>query len=422
MNIIFCCFASQRYWTDRQELRLAFADICKEIGCHNQAFLIDEQFDYSILNDHRQDLILALPMSGGVQPDVLRAAAYFDNVLLYAGYIKGSLSDELSPKMLLRNAAPAVMDIYAVLRRSNPDIKLCTGKTELGKRINAICAYQKLSDLKILAIGQTEPWVISAIRDWTVVKDRFGIEVIDVAQEELTKLYENISTEEVTQAYHSWIGNAESILEPTHPDIANAVRFQEALLRLLCEYRASGAALACFNLLKTGTTSCLGASYINTFTDYVVACEGDMDSAITMLIMKLLSKDSVWMANPNIQPDRMVNFVHCTAPTQIKGHKCNYILRNHHESGIGVSTQVTLPQNTQMTACRISNQLSQITVQNCTGIKGTYEPSCRTQLNIQFEDFDKYVRTALGCHQIFAFEDIKQDLLYFAELAGLEVL
>ena len=79
-----------------------------------------------------------------------------------------------------------------------------------------------------------------------------------------------------------------------------------------------------------------------------------MDSAITMLIMKRLTNDNVWMANPNIQSDGMVNFVHCNAPVRINGEDCKYILINHHESGIGVSTQVELPENIKITVCRIS--------------------------------------------------------------------
>ena len=174
--------------------------------------------------------------------------------------------------------------------------------------------------------------------------------------------------------------------------------------------------------MKLNTTACLGVSYINTHTDYVIACEGDMDSAITMLIMKKLTGDNVWMANPNLCANKTVNFVHCTAPTVINGEKCHYILRNHHESGIGVSTQVTLPQDAPITFCRISNNVSQMTVHTGVSVRGEYESSCRTQLRVKPDDFDKYLKNALGCHQIFAFADISRELAYVAELLGIEVL
>ena len=74
-------------------------------------------------------------------------------------------------------------------------------------------------------------------------------------------------------------------VEPTEEDLWNASRMAFALVTLMEQYDAKAAALACFNLLRTGTTACLGVSYINNSTDMCVSCEGDADSAITMLLM-----------------------------------------------------------------------------------------------------------------------------------------
>lgn len=422
MKIVLCCFAARRYWTDKEELKQSFdcisdkmSDICSE------AYLVDDEFDLRVFEDNKNDLMIAVPMSGAVQPNIIKASEAFGSVLLLAGYVKDTFDNSVSQKMLIYNAAPAVMDVYAVLKRKSEKVNLCTSIAELNKRVNAARAVEKIKNSRLLAIGQTEPWVISAVRDWNTVKERFGIEIINVAQDELAELYQSLDNSGVDYGAE-WFDGAKAIVEPTRSDVSDAARFQSALIKLIEKYEADGAAIACFNLLKTGTTSCLGVSYINTYTDYVVSCEGDMDSAITMLVMKLLSKDNVWMANPNIQADGTVNFVHCTAPVVVNGKKCEYILRNHHESGIGVSTQVELPENVDMTVCRISNNMSQITIQGGVGVRGEYEPSCRTQLRVKFDDFDKYIKTALGCHQIFVFSDIKQELTYVAEALGLEIL
>lgn len=419
MKITLCCFAAQRYWTDAEELNSAFNTIKTQLQtlC-TESFLVDDKFNTDSLGG---DLLIAIPMSGGVQPNVIKTAEKFKHVLMYAGYIKDCFG-KTSEKMLINNAAPAVMDVYAVLKRKSTNVSLAVSGEELEKRVNAVCTVEKLKNTKLLAIGETEPWVISATKDWDVLKNRFGIEIINVPQSDLAEMYGEITDEEAAQFCSQWNDGADFVAEPTETDVLNASKFQVALIKLIEKYGASGAAIACFNLLKTGTTSCLGVSYINTYTDYVVSCEGDMDSAVTMLIMKNLAKDSVWMANPNIQPDGTVNFVHCTAPTVICGKKCKYILRNHHESGIGVSTQVELPENAEMTACRISNNMTQMTVHGCTGTHGEYEPSCRTQLKIKFDDFEKYIKNVLGCHQIFVFGDIKKELAYVAEMTGIEIL
>ncbi|MBQ8407358.1 MAG: hypothetical protein IJY39_00695 [Clostridia bacterium] len=420
MKVILCCFAARRYWTDTDELNGAFEHVRTELSklC-SEAYLVDDSFDLNALDGHKADLMITIPMSGAVQPRILEAARHFGHILLLAGYIKDSFG-EVSQRMLILNAAPAVMDVYAVLKRQHDSVDLCVSREELEKRTRALGAIESLRGCRLLAIGKTEPWVISAVKDWDVVRKKLGIEIVDVEQSELVDLYNSLQNDKCYA--EQWTENAAGLAEPTPSDVSNASRMQAALIKLIEKYNARGAAIACFQLLKTGTTACLGVSYINTYTDYVVSCEGDMDSAITMLIMKQLAQDNVWMANPNIQSDGTVNFVHCTAPTVINGEKCEYILRNHHESGIGVSTQVELPKNLEMTACRISNDLSQITIRKCVGICGDYEPSCRTQLKVRFDDFDRYIKTALGCHQIFVFSDVTQELAYVANALGLEIL
>lgn len=421
MRVVLCCFASRRYWNNENELNNVFLSIKSQLkDICNDIYLIEDDNTFDCVDIKKEDLLIAIPMSGGVQPNVIGVSDKFSTVLLYAGYVKGNFDNEICNKMLINNAAPAIMDVYAVLKRTAKTVKLCISNDEIYKYTKVIGVVQELKHCKLLAIGKTEPWVISSVKEWSVVKDKFGIEIIDVSQDELVDMYNSIEKAEAEEK--SWLQDVEKVIEPTKEDISNASIMQKALSCLMEKYQAQGAAIACFNLLKTGTTSCLGVSYINTQTNYVVSCEGDMDSAITMLIMKKLANDTVWMANPNIQSDGTVNFVHCTAPIKVNGEQLRYSLRSHHESGIGVSVQVELPKGVDMTACRISNSLSQMTVHSCVGEIGDYEHSCRTQLKIRFDDFNSYLKNALGCHQIFVFKDIKEELQCFAEITDIEVL
>lgn len=147
-----------------------------------------------------------------------------------------------------------------------------------------------------------------------------------------------------------------------------------------------------------------------------------MDSAVTMLMMKHLTSTKLWMANPGLQPDGTVNFSHCTAPICCMGDPLPCTLRSHHESGIGVSLQVELPQKKRVTACRISDEASKMTVHLGYSAAGPYETACRTQMHVRFDDAPHYLRTVLGCHQVFAFEDVEEKLLRLAALFGLDVL
>lgn len=223
--------------------------------------------------------------------------------------------------------------------------------------------------------------------------------------------------------YNYFKGDEQETVEPTNADLLAAARMSGALMRMLEKYEADGMALACFNLLSTGTNCCLGVSYINDCTPYVASCEGDVDSAVTMLAMKQICTTKLWMANPGLHPDGVINFSHCTAPLDmLHTGKCPYTLRNHHESGIGTSLQVDYPIGQVVTACRISDDASKMTVQKGVTVSGEYERACRTQVYVKFDDFRHYLDTVLGCHQVFAFEDIVEEMKLLGMQLGLMIL
>ena len=109
-------------------------------------------------------------------------------------------------------------------------------------------------------------------------------------------------------------------------------------------------------------------------------------------------------------------------PTGCSGCTADYVLRSHHESGIGVSLQVEMPANRTITACRISNEAADMTIHKGTSLPGKYETACRTQMYVRLDDMEHYLDTALGCHQVFAFEDITKRLQGIARMFGLHVL
>ena len=141
-----------------------------------------------------------------------------------------------------------------------------------------------------------------------------------------------------------------------------------------------------------------------------------------MLLMKKLTATRLWMANPGLQPDGSINFSHCTAPIHCFDRPLHFKLRSHHESGIGVSLQVEYPIGQTVTACRISDEARCMTIHRGVSQKGLYETACRTQLHVRFEQPEHYLQTALGCHQIFAFEDICSRLEKLAGMFGLKIL
>ncbi|HAS92376.1 MAG TPA: hypothetical protein DCS12_09170 [Clostridiales bacterium] len=423
MSIIYAFYAARRYWNNEEQLQSYYEEISKNIiDDDSKKYLINDMNDIEKFNLKEQDILVAIPMSGAVQKEIIQTAKKAKYVIVYAAYIIGNVSEEASSLMVMKNAAPTVMDCWAALKRSHNHVRIALNKSELQMYIKVFSALQYVKNAKIILVGETEPWVVSNSDD---IKDyeKLGVKIEKVPQEEVAEVYRSITNAEAEIYYNKYKSGASEIVEPTDEDIVNSARMAVALQKVMNTYNADGMALACFNLLKEGTSSCLGASYINDCTDKFVSCEGDLDSAVTMLLMKKLVNTKLWMANPGIHPEGIINFSHCTAPIDVENKgNCNYILRNHHESGIGTSIQVELPLNKVVTACRISDNAGKITINKGITIDGKYESACRTQLYIKFDDFKHYINTALGCHQVFAFEDVAEPMALLAEELGLEII
>lgn len=419
MKKTLACFASSRYWSDRTQLEGAYQEICIKLqSIANECHLIVDGDGVDMLPKCDQGALIIVPMSGAVQKDILRAAEKYGAVALYAAYILDNCSQETSVLMVRNNAAPTLMDSWSVLRKRHAKATLALDATQLAHQVRTLQAFMNLRGKKLILIGESEPWVISVSRNLDDYR-KYGIEVEQIAQQEVADLYATITTDEAMPYFDKYMQGAKQCVEPTREDVLNASRMTAALVKTLENHQADGIAIACFNLLSLGTNACLGVSYINDCTDKIAACEGDMDSAITMLMLKQLTDTKVWMANPGLHPKGVVNFSHCTAPLAVDGQQdCPYILRNHHESGIGASLQVEMPSGVRLTACRISGVWGTYTAQGALGETGPREECCRTQLYVQFDDFDRYIKTALGCHQVFCFEDVVKDFELLATWMG----
>ncbi len=422
MKIISIFLVATRYWTQQDKRLNAYEAAAQRMREIADTCVLIQDGDVSQLPEAgEEDCLVVVPMSGAVQKTVLEAAARYPFVCLFASCVRGNFESDLSREMLRLNASPTLMDSWAVLRRIHPHAFLATDMEELKTVKKVLGAYVYVTNARILLIGETEPWVISNSQSLSAYQERLGVEILQIGYEELIRYYEEVNVEETRYLIDHFKGQAETIVEPTDDDLYGSCRLAAALTNMLEAYQAEGAALACFRLIEVlKINSCLGVSYINDCTDRFVACEGDLDSAVTMLLMKKLSKDKLWMANPNIQPDETVNFVHCTAPLTVCGNQCRYTLRNHHETQVGVSPAVEFPVGERLTLCRVSKDASAMTVQGGNSVAGCHEDTCRTQMRVRLDDFHSYLDTVLGCHQVITFGDITKELAMLGNMLELE--
>ena len=416
MKTVYAFYAADRYWPDKGNLYKAYKDLAGRLNAVDAHLLTD-----GIELEADGDVLVVIPMSGAVQAKILADVRRFNKSVLYGSYIDGNAEEETLDCLLRANAAPTFMDTWAVLHRESNDVMIARNLKELEDKLSVLDAYFFVRGARILKIGETEPWVVSNAASVSVYEERFGVTIIPVEQSEVERRYRETTREEAQKFHDDFGGNACGCVEPNDEDLWNASRMAAALVSVMEKYGADACAIACFNLLKTGTNTCLGVSYVNNTSDKIAACECDMDSCLTMMLMKKLTKSNLWMANPALRSSGLVNFSHCTGALNMNGN-CRYILRSHHESGIGVSLQIDYPLEETVTSVRVSNEARDITIQKGKTVKGERLNCCRTQVYVEYEDFDRYLETSLGCHQVFAFDDITVKVRDLAGLFGLNIL
>lgn len=424
-------FVEPRYWQEENEqlraadeVHAAIAHACKTSSVAINAVTIRSEEDLQQFLGQRHSVLgIFVAMSGAVQPWMLKCAEHFASLAIVGGFIEGFVSGRTAKLMLERNAAPASMDVYSVLHGQQETVIFALDPKSLSTFSQAVQAVERLRSSTILLVGETEPWVISSSRDHETFVSRLGLKIQQIALKELYDVYHSIGSGEAHLCAERWSDNADAIREPERHDIANACRVTMTFRQLLAKYDADAVAVACFTLLKElGTTSCLAVSELNDTPEFVGICEGDLDAGATMLLMKALTCDATWMGNPIVGRDDSLMLVHCTAPRHIRGEQRPYILRSHHESGIGVSPAVQMPVGLPVTLCRIGRSATAMSVTVGEAVAIPDEPSCRTQLTIKVPSIERYMSNSLGNHQVLSYGDYSAALRIASKILHLTFL
>ncbi len=168
------------------------------------------------------------------------------------------------------------------------------------------------------------------------VKNILGAEVVAVPENAFDAMVAAADDGAVRAEVARWTEEAKGIIEPNQDDIVKAARVSIALQNLLQQEQAQGLAVGtCMGWLSRGFP-CLGFARLR---DYGIpaACEGDMDSLLTMLLFQYAIDRPGFQGNATFDTSRNVLWTaHCTAPLQMDGPDSKpapYLLRGHSEVG-----------------------------------------------------------------------------------------
>lgn len=220
------------------------------------------------------------------------------------------------------------------------------------------------------------------------VKDRLGAKIIPISVEETVKLHEAVDIEEAeAEAEKYWISKAKKIVEPTRQEIINSARFYLAMKKLMIKHGAR--AITSSNCMGNPAKGCLTFSKLNDL-GLVGACEGDMDSTLTMLIFGYAFGIPGFITDPvfDTAENALIHF-HCTCATKMdgpQGKRLPFTIRTQSDSERGVSLDVEMRIGQEVTCAKFID-LSTMLISTGKITKVTHdELGCRTQFYTRVTD------------------------------------
>ena len=226
------------------------------------------------------------------------------------------------------------------------------------------------------------------------VKKRLGADVVAIEEKTFDQMISTVDDEAVRGEADSWTKNAKEIIEPNKEDIRKAARISLALQRLMEQEKAQGLAVGtCMGWLSKGFP-CLGFARLRD-SGIPAACEGDMDSLLTMLMFQYAIDRPGFQGNATFDTARNALWTaHCTAPLKMDGPngvEAPYLLRGHSEvGGSGCVPEVQYRINETITRSKLIN-LDTILVSTGKIIEVPEKSvhGCRTQIVTEVHDAAK---------------------------------
>ncbi len=276
-----------------------------------------------------------------------------------------------------------------------------------------------------------------AARSPNEVKKRLGADVVAVEERTFDEMIAAAEGEAVQAEVNRWTNEAKEIVEPDAEDIRKAARVSVALQRLMEREKADGLAIGtCMGWLPKGFP-CLGFARLRD-SGIPAACEGDMDSLLTMMLFQYAIDQPGFQGNATFDTARNALWTaHCTAPLKMDGpdgKEAPYLLRGHSEvGGSGCVPEVQYRLGETITRCKLIN-LS--TILASTGkiidVPARSVRACRTQIVTEVRDAAKMAANwsrAIDTedamtllHRVVFYGDHMDTLYHLTRLMGMEVI
>jgi len=266
------------------------------------------------------------------------------------------------------------------------------------------------------------------------IKEKLGVEIIPITVEETMQAHQAVDLKAAeAEAEQYWLSQAKEIVEPKKEEIINSARFYLAVKDLMIKHGAR--AVTSSNCMGGPAKGCLTFSKLNDL-GMVGACEGDMDSTLTMLMFQYAFGVPGFITDPvfDTSCNALVHF-HCTCATKMdgpQGERFPFTIRTQSDSERGVSLDVEQRIGQPVTCAKLVN-LDTMLISTGEIFKITHdELGCRTQFWTKVTDARKMFLNWGGgvlqggtmalLHRAVFYGDHSQDIEHLSHLMGFKVV
>jgi hypothetical protein len=264
------------------------------------------------------------------------------------------------------------------------------------------------------------------------VENVFGTKVVFRDHDELNKFYKQADRARARKWAERWIREAEKVIEPSRVEIEKSAAMYLGMCEMMRQHKAQAITINCLGGFYGGKITaypCLGFFQLNN-DGFVGACESDLKSTITMLLMTYLVGRPGYISDPVIDTSKnQIIYAHCVAPNRVFGPDGSanpYHIRNHSEDRKGAAVRSLMPLGQMTTTIEFDPDKKQVILHQGKTVDNIDEDkACRTKLAAEIKgDIDKLMSywDTWGWHRVTFYGDLKRPVQNIAALLGFEVI
>lgn len=274
-----------------------------------------------------------------------------------------------------------------------------------------------LAGLTVALFGRPSDWLIASSVDNDVM-DGYGLKIKNIPLDLLIEQAREFPSEKAEALADCYLASAASSKVPRE-SVVGSMKVYGALKEITEFEQVDAFTVRCFDMISAlGATSCLALSMLND-EGLTAGCEGDMQTLMTMLLVRALTGRPSFMANPSWVRDGRLLLAHCTVPQAM----CTETgVDTHFESGIGAATAGRLPLGHYTVVKWGGHRLERCFVAEADAVQAEWSGHlCRTQLTLSADHADYFLHRPIGNHHVVVAGAYAEEIRQFMYARGVKI-